>query len=72
MKEIKEMSESKNPWIRRISIVSTYPLIKENKNELTLRLAENLVYDNNIYVQKGAGWMLREIGKKIALLSVNF
>ena len=56
MKEIKEMSESKNPWFRRISIVSTYPLIKENKNELTLRLAEKLVYDNNIYVQKGAGW----------------
>ncbi len=72
MKEIKEMSESKNPWFRRISIVSTYPLIKENKNELTLRLAEKLVYDNNIYVQKGAGWMLREVGKKDRLALRNF
>ncbi len=58
------MSGNKNPWIRRTSIVSTYPLIKNNKIELTLRLAEKLVYDIDIYVQKGAGWMLREVGKK--------
>jgi 3-methyladenine DNA glycosylase AlkD len=64
MNEIKPLSESRNPWLRRISIVSTYPLIKKNKIELTLRLAEGLVYDKDIYVQKGAGWMLREVGKK--------
>lgn len=64
VKEIKDMSASKNPWIRRISIVSTLPLIKNNKIELTLRLAETLVYDNDVYVQKGTGWMLREAGKK--------
>jgi len=64
MSDIKEMSEAKNPWIRRTSIVSTYPLIKKNKIELTLRLAEDLIYDKDIYVQKGAGWMLREAGKK--------
>jgi 3-methyladenine DNA glycosylase AlkD len=64
MNEIKPLSESRNPWLRRISIVSTYPLIKKNKIELTLKLAENLVYDKDIYVQKGAGWMLREVGKK--------
>lgn len=63
-KEIKEFSESKNPWLRRTSIVSTYYLIKKNKIDLTLRLAEKLVYDKDIYVQKGAGWMLREVGKK--------
>jgi len=64
MNEIKPLFESRNPWLRRISIVSTYPLIKKNKIELTLRLAENLVYDKDIYVQKAAGWMLREAGKK--------
>jgi len=64
VKEIKEMSTSRNPWVRRISIVSTLPMIKNNKIELTLRLAESLVYDNDVYVQKGAGWMLREAGKK--------
>lgn len=72
MKEIKEISESKNPWLRRISIVSTYPLIKNDKIDWTLRLAEKLVYDNNIYVQKGAGWMLREVGKKNRLALRDF
>jgi len=62
--EIKQLSESKNPWMRRLSIVSQYPLIKKGKIQLTLLLAEKLVHDNDIYVQKGAGWMLREAGKK--------
>ncbi len=64
MSEIKKMSESRNPWIRRTSIISTGRLIGKNKIELTLRLAEKLVYDDDVYVQKGAGWMLREAGKK--------
>lgn len=64
MPDIKRLAESKNPWMRRAAIVSTYPLIKKNKIELTLRLAEEMIYDNDIYVQKGAGWMLREAGKK--------
>jgi 3-methyladenine DNA glycosylase AlkD len=64
MNEIKELSKSRNPWLRRISIISTLPMIKKNNIELTMRLAEKLVYDDDIYVQKGAGWMLREAGKK--------
>jgi 3-methyladenine DNA glycosylase AlkD len=62
--EIKEMADSKNFWERRVAIESTYKLIKKNKIELTLRLAEKLVYDDDVYVQKGVGWMLREAGKK--------
>lgn len=63
-KEIKEFSDSKNPWMRRIAVESTYKLIKQNKLELTFRLAEKLVYDEDKFVQKGAGWMLREAGKR--------
>lgn len=62
--EIKNMAMSRNPWVRRLAIVSTSQLIKQNKIQLTLRLAEVLCYDDNLYVQKGAGWMLREAGKK--------
>jgi 3-methyladenine DNA glycosylase AlkD len=62
--EIKNLSQSKNPWMRRLSIVSQYPSIKKGKIQLTLLLAEKLVYDEDIYVQKGAGWMVREAGKK--------
>jgi 3-methyladenine DNA glycosylase AlkD len=64
MPEIKEMADSRNPWERRLAVEATYKLIKQGKIELTLRLAENLVYDDNEYVQKGVGWMLREAGKK--------
>ena len=70
--EIKKMSESRNPWIRRTSIVSTYNLIKKCKIELTFLLAEKLIYDEDIYVQKGTGWMLREAGKKNRLALREF
>ncbi len=70
--EIKEMANSRNPWERRLAIESTNKMIKKNKIELTLRLAEKLVYDNNLYVQKGAGWMLREAGKKNRLAVREF
>jgi 3-methyladenine DNA glycosylase AlkD len=62
--EIKKMSQSSNSWIRRISIVSQCQAIKKGKIQLALLLSEKLVYDEDIYVQKGAGWMLREAGKK--------
>ena len=63
-KEIKEMAESRNPWFRRMAIESTYKLIKKNKLDLTFLLAEKLVYDEDKFVQKGVGWMLREAGKR--------
>lgn len=62
--EIKTLAQSRNPWMRRLSIVSQYPSIKKNKIQLALLLAEKLCYDEDIYVQKATGWMLREAGKK--------
>ena len=72
MPEIKKMAESRNHWIRRTSIVSTYPLIKKGKLELAFLLAEKLVYDEDIYVQKASGWMLREAGKRNRLAARDF
>jgi len=62
--EIKSLAGSRNSWMRRLAIVSQYPLIKKGKIQLALLLAEKLCYDDDIYVQKGTGWMLREAGKK--------
>jgi Predicted DNA alkylation repair enzyme len=70
--EIKQMAQSNNPWIRRTSMVSTIQLIRKGKIELTFRLAEALVYDKDIYVQKAAGWMLREAGKQERLAARDF
>ncbi len=70
--KMKELSVSRNPWMRRLSIVSQYPLIKKGKIQLTFLLAEKLVYDEDIYVQKGAGWMIREAGKKNPVQAQEF
>jgi len=72
MSEIKEMADSKNFWERRTAIEATMKMIRKNRIELTLRLAEKLVYDSNSYVQKGAGWMLREAGKKNRIVVRDF
>lgn len=70
--EVKKLAESKNPWMRRASIITTSQLIKKNKIQLTFLLAEKLVYDEDIYVQKAAGWMLREAGKRNRLAAREF
>ena len=55
-----------------MAIESTYKLIKQNKLDLTFLLAEKLVYDENEYVQKAAGWMLREVGKRNRIAAAEF
>lgn len=62
--QLKEFSNSRNPWIRRVSIVTQAPSIREGKIQYTISFAEKLCYDEDIYVQKGTGWMLREAAKK--------
>jgi 3-methyladenine DNA glycosylase AlkD len=62
--ELKKMSESRNHWERRISIVSQYPSIRKGKIQFAILLSEKLCYDEDVYVQKATGWMLRECGKK--------
>ncbi len=63
-REIMRLSDSDNIWLRRIAIVSTLPLIKQGNIKLTMQLAEKYVYDENDYIQKATGWMLREAGKQ--------
>ena len=63
-KEMIKLSEDDNFWIRRIAIVSTLPLIKEGNLKLMLRLAEKYVKDEEPYIQKATGWMLREAAKQ--------
>jgi 3-methyladenine DNA glycosylase AlkD len=67
-----KMAKSNNIWERRISIISTFYFIKNNKFDDTLAIAELLVPDTNDLIQKAVGWMLREVGKKDKDLEVNF
>jgi 3-methyladenine DNA glycosylase AlkD len=63
-KEIIRLSKDKNFWMRRIAIVSTLLKIKQGDISLTMKLAEDYINDQEMYIQKATGWMLREAGKQ--------
>lgn len=65
-----EMSENKNMWIKRIAIISTMTLIKNDILNVTLDITDNLMNESHDLLHKACGWMLRELGKKnIEILS---
>lgn len=58
------LAQSENMWERRISIISTYPLIKKRRFGETLAISEILLKDEQDLIHKAVGWMLREVGKR--------
>ena len=59
-----ELAESEIMWERRIAVVSTLMLIRNNQFDDTIRLAEKLLHEKHDLMQKAIGWMLREVGKR--------
>ena len=59
-----DFANSNNLWKKRISIVSTFEFIKNNKFEDTLNISEILLKDSHDLIHKAVGWMLREVGKR--------
>lgn len=58
------LAESSLLWEQRISIVSTFALIRNNDLDDTYMLAEKLLHHPHDLMQKAVGWMLREAGKR--------
>ena len=58
--------DSKNPWLRRLSIVSLYYYSSARRKQPTFKKAITLIERQldhpHYYVQKGVGWALRESG----------
>ncbi|NJK91229.1 MAG: DNA alkylation repair protein [Blastochloris sp.] len=59
-----QLAHSPLLWERRIAIVSTFALIRENQFEDTLNLCAGLLQDREDLMHKACGWMLRELGKR--------
>ena len=63
-KRLYKLSKSRNLWQQRISIVSTYPMIKRKEFEDTLNISKLLLSHKHDLIHKAVGWMLREVGKQ--------
>jgi 3-methyladenine DNA glycosylase AlkD len=66
------LARSGNVWERRISIVATYPFIRNNDFADTIKIAALLLQDGHDLIHKAAGWMLREVGKRNVAIEEEF
>ncbi len=62
--DIYRFAQSKNLWIKRTAIVSTFAFIRNGETEDTFRISEMLLKDTHDLIHKACGWMLREAGKR--------
>lgn len=62
--KIEKLHKSKNLWKRRISVLATFPQIKNKEFTMPLRIIKNLLKDKEDLIHKATGWALREIYKK--------
>ncbi|USH01480.1 DNA alkylation repair protein [Grimontia kaedaensis] len=58
------LAESSSLWERRIAMMATFPFIRNNQFDDTIKLAEKLLQDKEDLIHKMCGWMLRELGKR--------
>ncbi len=71
-RQLYEFARSSSVWERRLALVSTLPFIRAHQYADTLALTEKLLTDSHDLIQKALGWMLREIGKKDAVVLRSF
>jgi len=57
-------AKGKNNWLKRMTIISTIPLVRKNDFRLAIKFIEMHLYDKGEYMQKAIGIVLKEIGEQ--------
>lgn len=63
---LSKLAQSTSIWEKRIAVIATFQFIKEQQYRDTFKVAELLLHDKHDLIHKAAGWMLREVGKRIS------
>ena len=71
-RDLYRLADSPLLWDRRIAVVSTFTLIRNNDFIDILALSERLLHQEHDLMRKAVGWMLREVGKRDRDLLVQF
>ena len=73
---LKQWNQSNNPWKRRQSVVGLIEYASKRQRVLAFDVLidsiENLLADDQYYVQKGLGWTLREIYNLYPALTLEY
>ncbi|MBN1486007.1 MAG: DNA alkylation repair protein [Anaerolineae bacterium] len=63
--QVKAWTQSPNRWFRRAAaVIMIYSARKETHLDAAFEIADSLLMDQDDLVQKGYGWMLKEISKR--------
>jgi len=71
-KPLYDLAVSSNLWEQRISIISTYSLLRKNDFEDCMNISKLLLNHKHDLIHKAVGWMLREMGKRNFLVETEF
>ena len=67
-----KLAKSKSLWQRRVAIILTFALIRDGDLAPTIAISKLLLKDDQDLIHKAVGWMLRELGKRDAMLLRQF